>query len=147
MPWVSITRLHLRGFRYLLPFAWRSHLSARQAERSPGFLAGAVFGNPLRKTFWTMTVWKEESSMRAFRAAGDHRLVMAKLADWCDEGAVAHWQQRDATVPSSNEMLKRMQATGRVLRVNHPTPGHSEGKTVPDGRAPGRGSRLTPRDV
>jgi len=144
MPWISITRLHLRRFRHLLPFAWRSHLSSRQAERTPGFLAGAVFGDPLRKTFWTLTVWRDEADMREFRRSGDHRNVMPLLADWCDEAAIAHWQQRDATVPSSTEMLHKMQATGRVLRVNHPTPGHAEGKTVPDGRAPGRGSRLTP---
>jgi hypothetical protein len=91
-----------------------------------------------------MTVWKDEPAMRAFRSAGDHRYAMPKLADWCDEAGVAHWQQRDATVPSSAEMLQRMQSTGRVLRVNHPTAGHAEGKTVPDGRAPGRGARLTP---
>ena len=147
MPWVSITRLHLRRYRFLLPFAWRSHLAARQAERSKGFLAGAVFGDPLRRTFWTMTVWQDEAAMRTYRAAGDHRHVMTRLADWCDEAAIAHWQQRDATVPGPEEMLRRMQSTGRVSRVNHPTAGHAGGKTVPDARAPGRGARLTPNNL
>jgi hypothetical protein len=144
MPWVSITRLHLRGYRYVPSFLRQAQLSSEQARRSPGFLAGAVFASPLRRTFWTLTVWKEEAAMRAFRSAGDHRYVMTRLSDWCDEAAVAHWQQRDATVPGSGEILRRMQSTGRVSRVSHPTPGHAEGKTVPDGRAPGRGITLKP---
>lgn len=144
MPWVSLTRLRLRGYRHVPSFLWQARLSSEQARRSPGFLAGAVFASPLHRTFWTMTVWKEEAAMRSFRGGGDHRHVMTRLADWCDEAAVAHWQQRDAAVPDSAEMLRRMQTTGRVSRVNHPTPGHAEGKTVPNGRAPGRGTRLTP---
>jgi hypothetical protein len=144
VPWVSITRLRLRGYRYVPSFLWQAQLSSEQARSSPGFLAGAIFASPLHRTFWTLTVWKEEAEMRAFRGAGDHRNVMTRLADWCDEAAVAHWQQRDAAAPSNEDMLHRMQSSGRVSRVNHPTPGHAEGKTVPDGRAPRRGVTLKP---
>src|SRR5262249_6769814 len=137
-------RLRLRSYRHLPSFVRQARLSSEQASRSPGFLAGAVFGSPLRKTFWTLTVWKDEAAMRGFRSAGDHRYVMTRISDWCDEAAVAPWQQRDASVPGSEEMLHRMQSMGRVSRVSHPTPGHAEGKTVPDGRPPGRGVPLKP---
>ena len=145
MPFVAITRLRLRGFRYLLPFAWQSRLSARQAERSAGFLGGEVSGNPLRLTFWTVTLWENEAAMRAFRASGDHQRVMPRLADWCDEASVTHWEQADASIPGADEMLRRMQSGGRPLRVRHPSPDHAAGRAAADGRPPPRGTPLRPR--
>ena len=145
MPLVSITRLHLRGFRHLLAFGWQSGKSARQAQRSPGFLGGRLYARPMRRTFWTTTVWESEAAMRAFRATGDHRLVMTRISDWCDEAAVAHWEQPDATAPAADEVLRRMQSIGRAVRLRHPSPAHAEGKTVPDGRLPSGGGPLPPR--
>jgi hypothetical protein len=145
MPLVSITRLHLRSFRYLFAFGWLSAKSARQAQRSAGFLDGWLYAEPMRCTFWTVTVWENEAAMRAYRASGDHRLVMPKLQDWCDEAAVGHWEQLDATVPVADEVLQRMKTIGRPLRLRHPSPTHTEGKTVPNGRLPSGGGPLPRR--
>jgi heme-degrading monooxygenase HmoA len=145
MPIVAITRLRLCGFRYLVPFAWQSRLSARQAERSPGFLGGALSADPLRLTFWTVTVWENEAAMRAFRAAGDHQRVMPRLAGWCDEASVAHWEQADASIPSPEEVLRRMVSGGRPSRLHHPSPDHTAGRIATDGRPPVRGAPLRPR--
>lgn len=144
MPLVSITRLHLRGYRHLFAFAWWSRKSALQAQRSPGFLGGHLYAAPMRCTFWTVTVWANEDAMRSFRAAGDHRVVMPKLQDWCDEAAVGHWEQPDAAVPAADEVLRRMQTIGRASRLRYPSAAHSEGKTVPDGRPPSGGGPLPP---
>lgn len=146
MPLVSITRLRLRGFRFMLPFAWHSRMSARQAEKTPGFLAGAVFGDPGRLTFWTATVWENEAAMRAFRASGDHQRIMPRLAHWCDEASVGHWEQADATVPAPEEILRRMQSAGRASRVAHPSPDHAAGRLAADNRPPAGGVPLRPRN-
>ena len=144
MPLVSITRLRLRGFRFLPAFAWQSGKSATQAQRSPGFLGGALSADPLRLTFWTVTVWENEAAMRAFRGSGEHQRVMPRLAGWCDEASVAHWEQADATVPDPGEMLRRMQSGGRPSRLAHPSPDHAAGRVAADGRTPARPAPLRP---
>ena len=145
MPVIAVTRLRLRGYRYLLPFALQSRRSARQAEHSPGFLGGMLSANPLRLTFWTVTAWENTAAMHAFRAASDHQRVMPRLADWCDEASVAHWDQDDARIPDPAEALKRMRTAGRVSRLRHPSPDHTAGRIAADGRPPARGARLRPR--
>jgi hypothetical protein len=147
MPLVSLTRLRLRSFLYLLPFAWQSNRVARQAERAAGFVAGEVYGDPQRLTFWTATIWESEAAMRDFRGSGVHQTVLPKFAHWCDEGSVLHWNQPGSEIPNSEIVLRRMQAEGRPLRVRHPSPEHAAGKIAADGRPPGRGSPLRrPRD-
>jgi len=142
MPFISITRLRLRGFLYLLPFAWQSNRIARQAERAPGFVTGQVYGDPMRLTFWTATVWENEAAMRGFRGSGAHQAAMPRLGHWCDEASVAHWNQPGAESPEPGIALRRMQAEGRPLRVHHPSPEHATGKLAADNRPPDRGTPL-----
>ena len=145
MPLISLTRLRLRSFRFMLPFAWQSHRVSRQAERSPGFLTGVAYGDPPRLTFWTATVWESEAVMRDFRGAGVHQAAMPKLGHWCDEASVVHWNQPGIEVPETEIALRRMQNEGRLLRVRFPSPDHAAGRIAADNRAPARGNRLTPR--
>ena len=145
MPLVAITRLRLRGFRFLPQFGWQGRQNARQAERAPGFIGGALSADPLRLTFWTATVWENEAAMHAFRAAGEHRRVMPRLADWCDEASVAHWEQPDASLPTPEEMLRRMTSGGRPSRLRHPSPDHAAGRVAADARPPVHGTQLRPR--
>jgi len=78
MPLISVTRLRVRSWGYLPQFALQYLKSAKQAERSAGFLGGKLLRNP-KNTFWTMTAWKDEPAMNAFRSAGAHGAVMRKL--------------------------------------------------------------------
>ena len=144
MPLISITRLRLRSFRYFLPFAWQSHRISRQAERTTGFIGGKVYGDPLRLTFWTATVWESENAMRGFRGSGAHQVALSKLGNWCDEASVAHWNQPGSVAPDPEITLRRMQAEGRQLRVRFPSPDHAAGRIASDNRAPAGGSRLNP---
>ena len=141
MPFVSLTRLRLRSFRYLLPFAWQSHRISRQARRTPGLLTGQVYGDPMRLTFWTATVWENEAAMSGFRGSGAHQAAMPRLGHWC-EASVVHWNQPGSEIPEPEIALRRMQAEGRLLRVRHPSPDHTAGKIAADGRPPIRGARL-----
>ena len=126
------------------PFAWQSHRISRQAESTPGFLAGKVYGDPLRLTFWTATVWENETMMRGFRGSGAHQVAMPKLGHWCDEASVVHWNQPGGEVPEPEIALRRMQAEGRLLRVRFPSLDHAAGRIAADNRAPAGGSSLNP---
>jgi heme-degrading monooxygenase HmoA len=123
MPLVSITRLRVRSWRYLLPFLYRALQSARQAKAAEGSLAVSVLRQP-RSVFWTRTVWISEEAMKSFMLSGPHRQVMRRLLEWCDEAAVAHWTQQSSEPPSWPEAHRRLQQEGRASKVNHPSEHH-----------------------
>jgi hypothetical protein len=65
MPFVSITRLRVRRWRLLPQFLIQSIRIAGQAQRAVGSIAVSILRDADR-AFWTQTVWRDESAMRAF---------------------------------------------------------------------------------
>ncbi len=121
MPFISVTRLRVRSWGYVPQFVLQSLKSARQAERSDGFLGGKLLRNH-GNTFWTMTAWNDEAEMNAFRIAGSHGGVMSRLLIWCDEASVVHWRQESSELPSWPDAHHRMVMEGRRSKVNYPSP-------------------------
>ena len=120
MPFVSITRLRVRSWRYLPAFLIQSFRAARQARRAVGNLGISVLRDA-NLAFWTRTVWIDEAAMRSFMRSGTHRRVMPRLVEWCDEASVAHWPQEVPEPPSWQEAHRRLQRQGRRSRDNHPS--------------------------
>ncbi len=124
MPFVSLTRLRIRSFRFLPQFAVHALRSNAQIRHAEGFLGGALL--PDRSfTFWTITAWDSEVSIRAYMISGAHKQAMPHLMHWCDEASVAHWIQAEAALPAWTEADHRMRSTGRPSKVNHPSPSHA----------------------
>ena len=127
----SVTRLRLRSLRYLLPFLINSRKIARQAEASAGNR-----GVRLRKAeglaFWTLTLWDNREAMESFRRSGAHRTAMPKVRHWCDQAAVTSWETPGDGVPGWEEGTRRLEQSGRLSRVLHPSPEHAAGRIVVD---------------
>lgn len=119
----SVTRLRVRSFMHLPAFLWMTFLAQRQTVRATGFLAGRLLVDRHR-TFWTLTLWENEKSMKAFRGAGPHSRVMPKLVEWCDEASYTHWMTKDGSIPDWPEANERLIKEGRLSRVAHPSPDH-----------------------
>jgi heme-degrading monooxygenase HmoA len=135
---VSITRLHVRSLRYFPAFLLHTYRSSRQVQRAEGFLGGYLAGDAERGA-WTVTAWRDEAAMRAYRAGGAHLRAMPRLLTWCDEASVANWTQAEAGQPTPQEAFVRLKATGRVSKVHYPSNRQSEGHTV--GSAPPQQAR------
>jgi hypothetical protein len=131
VPFVSVTRLRLRGWSFLPRFALHTFRSSRQIARTPGFRAGQLAGEP-GLGFWTVTLWDDAASMRAFRNGGAHLVAMRGLIEWCSEGSYAHWEAEAAELPSPAEAHRRMLAEGKLSKVNHPSSRHAAGATAGD---------------
>lgn len=141
---ISVTRLRVRSLRYLPGFLWYTLQVRRQLRRSPGFLAGMV-STSAGFAFWTTTAWIDEASMKHFRDTDWHKPAMRKLLDWCDEASLVRWTQDGVDLPDPAAMLAQLQSCGRTSKVRHPTPEHTAGQTVPDGRPPRAGGVIRPR--
>jgi len=125
MPFISITRLRVRSWRFLPLFFLQAVRSGRQAKKSPGNLGVSVLREP-RNVFWTRSAWDSEASMKSYMLSGVHRQVMRKLLEWCDEAAVAHWTQDSAQEPRWQEAHAQLVKIGRLSKVNHPSPAQKE---------------------
>src|SRR5215467_6613921 len=113
---VSITRLRVRSWRYLVPFLYFALRSARQAKQSTGILHVSLLRDA-QLTFWTRTVWTTEAAMKAFMMSGAHRQVMPHLLDWCDEAALVRWTQESDAEPEWSDAHRRLQQQGRPSKV------------------------------
>jgi heme-degrading monooxygenase HmoA len=124
MPFVSVTRLRLRSVRFLPFFAAYTLRSLSQVKKAPGFRGGSLL--PDRSwTFWTMTTWDDQESMRRFMTSGSHRAAMPHLLDWCDEASVVHWNQPENALPSWSDADRRMRKSGRASKVRFPSAAHA----------------------
>ena len=122
---VSLTRLRLRSIRYVPAFAVHAIRTRQQCSRAAGFQRGSLLMD--RKwTFWTLTVWDTQESMRAYMTTGDHKRAMPKLLDWCDQASVAHWFSDAAELPTWQDCDRRMRTEGRTSKVRNPAAGHAD---------------------
>ena len=124
MTFISVTRLRLRSIRFLPGFVPHAVRSRTQAACAPGFQGGALLMD--RLAFWTLTGWDARESMRAYMRAGPHRTAMPRLAGWCDEASVVHWEQDGEALPAWPEAVRRMREEGRPSPVRHPSAEHAD---------------------
>ena len=69
---VSVTRLRIRRLWDMPAFAMQALRSALQAKAATGNVSVVLLAEA-RRTFWTRTIWIEESAMRAFMLGEPHR--------------------------------------------------------------------------
>lgn len=124
---VSVTRLRVRSYHYLLPFIWYAVRSTLQAKGSAGNI-GVRLRKTKRLAFWTLTLWESDSAMRAFRVAAPHRDAMRKLPYWCDEASYAHWNQDDSVMPAWKEAVEKLSVSGELSKVLYPSPDQKAGR-------------------
>lgn len=136
MPFVSVTRLHLRSVRFVPVFLVYALRSSRQARNAPGYIEGWT-GNEWPFGFWTATCWSDLTAMRTFRNGDPHLTAMRRLLHWCDEASFVHWEQEGRHVPQPAEAYRRMAEAGTLSKVDHPSPRQQAGRTVGD-LPPGR---------
>lgn len=124
MTFVSVTRLRLRSWRFVPAFLWTNELIVQQLTRSSGFRKGKLLIDKHR-TFWTVTMWSDQASVRQFRDAASHRIAMPKLLNWCDEASLAHWEQSGDTLPDWPDAWTRLLRHGRASKVRYPSAEHA----------------------
>ena len=124
---ISITRLRLRRWWSVPAFLWWSKLSMKQAGKSQGFISGATLADR-RRAYWTLTAWESEAAMKAYRGSGAHKAVMPKLARWCDEASVVHYEADE--LPSWEEAWQKIQK-GRFTPVEKPSEAHQHKRIDP----------------
>jgi hypothetical protein len=98
--------------------------------RAEGFCGGRLLVDA-RRTFWTLTAWEDERTMKAFRGSKAHARAMPCFFQWCDEAAYAHWTALDGKVAQWPEAYEHLLKDGRLSRVAHPSADHNARRFAP----------------
>ena len=72
-------------------------------------------------TFWTITIWEDESSMKGFRGSSAHRRAMQHLPKWCNEASYHHWVQEENEFPSWTTISEKLFTDGKLSKVRNPS--------------------------
>ena len=120
MPFVSVTRLRVKSLFFLIPFMRANEASVRELKGSKGLLKGKELIDK-KLTFWTITLWEDEGSMKAFRGSPAHRKAMQRLPDWCNEASYHHWIQEEHEIPAWNTIAEKLFSEGKLSKVRTPS--------------------------
>jgi hypothetical protein len=74
-----------------------------------------------RLTFWTITIWEDEASMKRFRGSLSHRNAMQRLPKWCNEASYHHWVLEDNDFPTWITITEKLFTEGRLSKVRNPS--------------------------
>ena len=127
MPFVSVTRLRVKSIFFLIPFMRANEASVKELKASRGLLKGKELIDK-QLTFWTITIWENEESMKGFRGSSSHRIAMQQLPKWCNEASYHHWVQEDDEFPSWNTISEKLFSEGRLSKVRNPSKAQVENR-------------------
>jgi hypothetical protein len=104
--------------------------SVNELKLSNGLLKGKELIDK-NLTFWTITIWENEESMKEFRGSSSHRMAMQHLPKWCNEASYHHWVQEDDVFPSWNTISEKLFSEGRLSKVRNPSKAQVENQFPP----------------
>ena len=120
MPFVSVTRLRVKSIFYLIPFMRANEASVKELKSSSGLLMGKELIDK-KLTFWTITLWEDEDSMKKFRGSLSHRNAMQHLPKWCNEASYHHWFQEENECPNWTTISDKLYSEGKLSKVRNPS--------------------------
>lgn len=130
MPFVSVTRLRVKSMLYLIQFMRANEASVKALKSSAGLIKGKELIDK-HLTFWTVTLWENEASMKEFRGSSSHRNAMQHLPLWCNEASYHHWIQEENEYPDWNTIAEKLFTEGRLSKVRNPSKAQTENRFPP----------------
>ena len=83
----------------------------KQLDQTPGVIKYGVSTSPLRKHYYTWTVWADRASMTAFMSTEPHATAMTRLEAWATEDAAfTDWETRGSSAVDLDEAMRRLKA-------------------------------------
>ena len=120
MPFISVTRLRVKSLFFLFSFIRANEASVKELKSSTSLLMGKELIDK-KLTFWTITLWEDEDSMKKFRGSLSHRNAMQHLPKWCNEASYHHWFQEESECPNWTTISDKLYSEGKLSKVRNPS--------------------------
>ena len=103
------TFLPLRSYRTIPRFLRLTSSVVRQLERTDGLVGYSLLAQPVRKRFWTVSVWTDRRALDAFVRQMPHLGVMVDLRPHMGPTRFTAWTVLGSALPISwNQATERL---------------------------------------
>ena len=105
--WVA-TFLPLKSWKYMIPFQLMTSRVLKQVKETKGVVNYAVKADFPKNHFWTLSIWKDQDSLRQFVMADPHATAIKRFIEWAGEGsAFVEWTSSSNSIDWT-EALERL---------------------------------------
>jgi heme-degrading monooxygenase HmoA len=108
------SRLELRSFRDVAGFLRAALAIRKQVRKSPGAIGVSLVAQPTRKTFWTLSAWRDRAALDAFVRARPHVDVMARYRPRMAGSGFEFWDVEAAELPRARSNAAALWAEARA---------------------------------
>ena len=116
---VMASRLEVQSLRQVPGFALASLALWRQARRSPGALGLSLKVQPLKRTFWTLSAWRDKAALDTYAATDPHKSTMRSKRGVMRDSTFVFW-----TVPAAELPIRWDEAQRRIAEEEARTTRH-----------------------
>ncbi|UXA21325.1 hypothetical protein [Mycobacterium sp. SMC-4] len=109
---VLASRFQLRRYRDVVPFFVAALRIDAEVRRSEGAVGLALIAQPLRRTFYTLSAWRDQAAIDAMIATEPHRSVMLRYRELTSDSRFTTWSASDATPPTWQDARHHLGASG-----------------------------------
>ncbi|MGX1548436.1 DUF3291 domain-containing protein [Streptomyces adustus] len=108
-PLVMASRLELRSLWSVPRFLLLSLVVLRQVRRSPGLIGTSLRAEPLKRTFWTLSAWRDQEALITFDRTDPHARHVRRLRPGMKSSAFVFWStERDRLPVTWDEARQRL---------------------------------------
>jgi uncharacterized membrane protein len=115
---VMASRLELRRWRDVPAFLVAALRLRALLRRSPGALALSLRAAPVRRTFWTLSMWENHDALRAYAAHERHVQVMRRFGRVMTNSTFADWSTSAAGLPDWPDAAAAVAAASCPADIN-----------------------------
>jgi len=106
----SVTELRLRRWRDIPRLTFDALRLRRAVQIEPGVVAVCLAAAPLRRTFWTLTLWADEPALDAYVRTAAHADAMRRFRGRLERSRSARWKGEFGSLPRWAEAVARLAA-------------------------------------
>ncbi|MER6418969.1 DUF3291 domain-containing protein [Streptomyces sp. NPDC001137] len=108
-PLVMASRLELRSLLGVPRFFLLSLVIFQQVRSSPGLLGASLKAEPLKRTFWTLSAWRDQEALNTFSATDPHARSVRGLRPGMKGSVFVFWNtERDQLPITWDEAQRRL---------------------------------------
>ncbi|MFV2118052.1 DUF3291 domain-containing protein [Streptomyces sp. Act-28] len=104
---VMASRFEVRSLGDVPRFFLKSLAAWRQVTTAPGAYGASLVARPLRRTFYTLSVWRDRDALHAYARAEPHRGIMEDLRSTMRDSTFVFWETTTDDLPLSWDDARR----------------------------------------
>ncbi|MGW2823367.1 DUF3291 domain-containing protein [Streptomyces sp. NPDC001443] len=109
LPLVMASRLELRSLWSVPRFFLLSLVVLQQVRRSPGLIGTSLRAEPLKRTFWTLSAWRDQEALNTFDRTDPHAKNVRRLRPGMKSSVFVLWStERDRLPVTWDEAERRL---------------------------------------